>query len=153
MSLPGNGLNIWMGSISRDKLSISKTDIAQYSPYKSGFQEGGILLKAFLFGNSTPRIPSKLVHHPTSDICLKNLPFSFISKFFSNSFPFPRYSCSTKFNLLFVGALLTPGCLTSKWKKNDCRGGNLVPLVIYTFKLWLPHPVSSLYIFISFFGK
>ena len=42
MSLLGNGLNIWMGSISRDKLSISKTDIAQYSPYKSGFQEGEI---------------------------------------------------------------------------------------------------------------
>ena len=37
----GDRLNIWMGSISRDKLSISKTDITQYSPYKSGFQEGG----------------------------------------------------------------------------------------------------------------
>ena len=71
MSLPWNGLNIWMGSISRDKLSISKTDIAQYSPYKSGFQEGESTKSIFIWIDSryaASRIPSKLAPQPTSDI-------------------------------------------------------------------------------------
>ena len=76
MSLLGNGLNIWMGSISRDKLSISKTDIAQYSPYKSGFQERAESTKSiFIWIDSryaASRIPSKLAPQSTSDIWMYN---------------------------------------------------------------------------------
>ena len=84
------------------------------------FRRGRNPLKAFLFGSTLLQITSIMYSIKTGQI--------FITIYFPSfyiwwiTFPFPCYSCSTKFNLLFVGALLTRGCLTSKWKKNDCRG-------------------------------